>query len=247
MISVGEGAAASVRANRRVDLSQLDDSHLVDLARRNDEEAIRLLIRRHNQLLFRTARSVLRDDSEAEDVVQAGYVKAFTHIAGFRGEAQFSTWLTRIVLNEALSRARRRRPTIGLEALELAAARASAEIIQFPMVTPSTDPENEMSRGEVRAILERAVDELPQAFRSVFVLRDVQGLSVDETAEQLALKPETVRTRLHRARKMLRLAIESRLAGAFSSLFPFDGARCAHMADRVLGALRTTTGPTGRR
>jgi len=235
-------SGASTHLRRYTDLTHLDDVRLVEFARQGDEEAIRQLIKRHNQLLFRTARSVLRDDGEAEDVVQAGYVKAFTHIASFRGEAQFSTWLTRIVLNEALSRARRLRPTTDLDALELGTVRASAEIIQFPTLTPPADPENEMSRAEVRAILERAVDELPRTFRSVFVLRDVQGLSVEETAEQLALKPQTVRTRLHRARKMLRQAIESRLADAFSSLFPFDGARCTHMADRVLEALRQTPG-----
>jgi RNA polymerase sigma-70 factor (ECF subfamily) len=221
----------------RAGLADADDDQLVDLARQRDETAVRLLIKRHNQRLFRTARSVVRNDAEAEDVVQAAYVKAFTHLDGFRGEAQFSTWLTRITLNEAIARLRRRRPTTDIETLDRSDARSSAEIIQFPSMTPMLDPETEMSRGEVREILERAVDELPQGFRSVFVLRDVHGLSIEETASQLALKPETVRTRLHRARKMLRLAIETRLAGAFSSLFPFDGARCANMADRVLGEL----------
>lgn len=224
----------------RTKLAAADDDHLVGLARQRDEAAVRLLIKRHNQRLFRTARSVVRDDAEAEDVVQAAYVKAFTHLDGFRGDAQFSTWLTRIALNEAIARLRRRRPTTDIDALDRGDVRMSAEIIQFPTITPTLDPETEMSRGEVREILERAVDELPQGFRSVFVLRDVHGLSIEETASQLALKPETVRTRLHRARKMLRLAIETQLAGAFSSLFPFDGARCAHMADRVLDELRAT-------
>lgn len=223
-------------------LADADDEYLVELARQRDEAAVRELIRRHNQRLFRTARSVVRNDAEAEDVVQAAYVKAFTHLDGFRGEAQFSTWLTRIALNEAIARLRRRRPTTDIEALDRIDARSSAEIIQFPSITPTLDPETEMARGEVREILERAVDELPQGFRSVFVLRDVHGLSIEETANQLALKPETVRTRLHRARKMLRLAIETQMAGAFSSLFPFDGARCAHMADRVLGELRSAAG-----
>lgn len=220
------------------DLNEADDDELVGLARRQDENAVRVLIKRHNQRLFRAARSVVRNDSEAEDVVQAAYVKAFTQLDGFRGEAQFSTWLTRIAINEAIARLRRRRLTTDLDALDRQDVRGSAEIIQFPSMTPILDPETEMSRGQVREILEHAVDELPQGFRSVFVLRDVQGLSIEETASQLALKPETVRTRLHRARKMLRLAIEARLAGAFSSLFPFDGARCANMADRVLGDLR---------
>lgn len=223
-------------------LAEADDEHLVELARQRDEAAVRLLIKRHNQRLFRTARSIVRNDAEAEDVVQAAYVKAFTHLDGFRGEAQFSTWLTRIALNEAIARLRRRRATTNIDALDRIDTRSSAEIIQFPSITPTPDPETEMARGEVREILERAVDELPQGFRSVFVLRDVHGLSIEETASQLALKPETVRTRLHRARKMLRLAIEARLAGAFSSLFPFDGARCANMADRVLNELRSAPG-----
>lgn len=223
-------------SGRRTDLALIEDEQLVDLARAGNEDAIRTLVRRHNQLLFRTARSVVRNDAEAEDVVQAAYVKAFTHLEGFRGEARFSTWLTRIAINEAISRLRGRKRTVDLDQIDNEAARGGAQVIQFP--TSAVDPENEASRREVRAILERAVDALPVGFRQVFVLREIQGLSTEETAEELAIKPETVKTRLHRARRMLRGGIEQQLSGAFSALFPFDGARCVSMADRVVESCR---------
>lgn len=196
-------------------LDVLDDVALVGMARHGDEFAIRALIKRHNQRLFRTARAVMRDDGEAEDVVQASYVAAFTQLEHFRGEAQFSTWLTRIALNEALGR-RRRRPTIGLEHI----AAAAGQIIPFPGAQPPIDPESEMSRVQVRQILEQAIDGLPASFRAVFVLRDVEGMSIAETAALLALRPETVSTRLHRARALLRRSLEQQFSGAFSSLFP---------------------------
>lgn len=215
------------------DMMSLDDVALVDLARSRHEQAIRTLIQRHNQRLFRTARAILRSDSDAEDVVQASYVKAFTHLEGFRGDAAFSTWLTRIALNEALGRVRARRPTVGVDHIEMQQTKTGRELVFFPMV-PAIDPEAEMSRQEIRTLLERVVDELPDPFRAVFVLRDVEGLSIDETASHLDIKPETVRTRQYRARRLLRTAIEQQARGTFASLFPFDGARCVSMADRVM-------------
>jgi RNA polymerase sigma-70 factor (ECF subfamily) len=173
-------------------------------------------------------------------VVQASYVKAFTHLESFRGDAQLSTWLTRIALNEALGRVRLQRPTTGIEQIDIESHRAGAQVIAFPTIQAPLDPETEMSRMEVRHLLEQAVDELPAPFRTVFVLRDIEGLSIEETALQLALKPETVKTRLHRARRLLRTAIEAQMSGAFASLFPFDGARCVGMADRVLAQLGTS-------
>lgn len=219
------------------DEPELDDDALVDRARARDEAAIRLLIRRYNQRLFRAARAIVRNDAEAEDVVQQSYVNAFSHLEGFRGDARFSTWLTRIAVNEATGRLRGRKPTTGLEVLDTA---ASAEIIAFPFVKSDPDPEAEMSRSEIRDLLKQTVDTLPPAFRAVFVLRDVEELSIEETAEQLSIKPETVKTRLHRARKLMREAIAERLNGSFATLFPFDGARCVHMADRVIGQLRAS-------
>lgn len=224
------------QVRRHPDQSSLSDNALVDLARDRDEQSIRTLIQRHNQRLFRAARSILRSDSEAEDVVQASYVNAFTHLDGFRGDAAFSTWLTRIALNEALGRVRAQRPSVGIEHIEKQQTQAGGEVIPFPMGSVA-DPETEMSRSEIRTLLERAVDELPPPFRAVFVLRDVQGLDVEETARHLDLKPETVRTRLHRARRLLRTSIERQARGSFASLFPFDGARCVSMADRVMQKL----------
>jgi RNA polymerase sigma-70 factor (ECF subfamily) len=221
-------ATATVQRN----LQALADETLMRLAAQGDEGAIRLLIRRHNRRLFRVARAVLRDDAEAEDVVQETYVRAFSHLASFRGEARLSTWLTRIALNEALGRARRRRPTVELSDTELREGR----VLMFPLAIP-TSPESETARSHVRHVLEDAVDALPDPFRVVFILRDVEGMDTEETASQLSIRPETVKTRLHRARRMLRTAIEKRLSATFSELFPFDGERCAHMADRVIEGL----------
>jgi RNA polymerase sigma-70 factor (ECF subfamily) len=218
-------------------MAELPDGDLVVHARTGDEQAVRTIIRRHNQRLFRSARAIVRNDAEAEDVVQATYVHAFTHLAAFRGEAQLSTWLTRIALNEALGRLRRRRPTTGLEDIDMQVKPEHGEVLQFPSLSVA-DPEAELSRSEARRLLENAVDGLPDDFRSIFVLRDVEGMSTEEAAAHLGIKPETAKTRLHRARKMMRLAIEKQLAGTFSSLFPFDGARCVAMADRVVAQLR---------
>ncbi|MBB2676802.1 UNVERIFIED_ORG: RNA polymerase sigma-70 factor (ECF subfamily) [Rhizobium esperanzae] len=221
-------------------LSALADADLLPLAKIGDEVAIRAIIQRHNQRLFRTARAVIRNDAEAEDVVQASYIKAFASLSAFRGEAELSTWLTRITLNEALGRVRAQKNTTGLE-IDMQATSAGGQVVQFPSSLSATDPETELSRSQARQLLEQAVDELPDDFRAIFVLRDVEGMSTDEAASYLGIRPETAKTRLHRARKMMRQSIEKRLSGAFSALFPFDGARCAFMADRVVAALRQTS------
>jgi RNA polymerase sigma-70 factor (ECF subfamily) len=226
-----------LNAARQRDLTDTPDGTLVAQALAHEEAAVREIVRRYNQRLFRAARSIIRNDADAEDVVQAAYVQAFTHLGSFRAEAQLSTWLTRIVINEAIGRLRRAKPTTGLEQVELEQA-TSAQIIQFPLLQTNPDPETAMSRQEIRALLEQAVDALPEHFRAVFVLRDVEGLSAEETAAQLMIRPETVNTRLFRARRLLRTAIEEQLAPAFSGLFPFDGERCVHMADRVVTELR---------
>jgi RNA polymerase sigma-70 factor (ECF subfamily) len=232
--------APSATAGRRdVETVALSATQLVDLAREGSENAIRMIIQRYNQRLFRTARAIVRNDAEAEDVVQAAYVQAFTHLASFRGEAQLSTWLTRIALNEALGRIRRQRKTTGLEDIDMQLNDHGGQVLQFPISPSVSDPETELSRSQVRTLLEHAVDGLPVDFRAVFVLRDVEGMSTEETATHLDIRIETVKTRLHRARKLMRAAIESQLAGAFSALFPFDGARCASMADRVISALQS--------
>jgi RNA polymerase sigma-70 factor (ECF subfamily) len=234
--------APTVTAKRKnVEAFALTDTQLVDLARTGDETAIRMIIQRYNQRLFRTARAIIRNDAEAEDIVQATYVQAFTHLASFRGEAQLSTWLTRIIVNEALGRIRRQRKTAGLEEIDMQMKNHGGQVLQFPMSPSASDPETELSRSQARILLEHAVDGLPVDFRAVFVLRDVEGMSTEETATHLDIRIDTVKTRLHRARKLMRAAIETQLAGAFSALFPFDGARCSSMADRVIVALQSRT------
>ncbi|MBY3364988.1 RNA polymerase sigma factor [Rhizobium laguerreae] len=228
-------------ARHRPQISILSDADLVPLAKMGDEPAIRTIVQRHNQRLFRTARAIIRNDAEAEDVVQAAYVKAFTNLATFRGDAQLSTWLTRITLNEALGRVRARKNTTGLGEIDMQTMAPGGEVLQFPSSLSATDPEIELARSQARHLLENAVDELPDDFRAVFVLRDIEGMSTDEAASYLGIRPETAKTRLHRARKMMRQSIEKQLSGAFSALFPFDGARCAFMADRVVAALRHKT------
>ncbi len=221
-----------------VELDHLSDGELVDLARRGGENAIRVLIKRNNQRLFRVARSVVRNDAEAEDVVQEAYVKAFTRLDGFKGDAAFSTWLTRIALNEALGRMRKRRPVAGIEEIDVAAAANGGRVIMFPTSLTPPDADAETARSQARELLEDAIDELPQMFRIVFILRDVEELSVEETSQQLSLRPETVKTRLFRARRLMRAAIEKRLTAGFAELYPFNGWRCESMADRVVQRLR---------
>ena len=197
---------------QRVAVESLTDEDLVSLARGRDEAGVRAITKRYNRRLFRIARSILRDDSEAEDVVQETYVRAFTGLDMFRGDAAFGTWITRIAMNEALGRLRRRRPTVDWETYGV--NRNQAEIIHFPASAASSDPETNMAQGEIRAVLEQAIDELPDAFRAVFVARIVEGMSVEGTADLFGLQPATVKTRLHRARLQLR----ERLAAYFTEL-----------------------------
>jgi RNA polymerase sigma-70 factor (ECF subfamily) len=220
------------------DLESESDRQLVDAARQGSETAIRALVRRNNKRLFRVARSIVASNEEAEDVVQETYFRAFTKLDLFRGESLFSTWITRIALNEALGRVRQRRSTAELSVLDSSAGLAS--VIRLPTSLAPEAADAELGRRQVRDLLERIIDDLPEAFRTVFILRDVEEMSTEETAYQLSLKPETVKTRLHRARRLVRAAVEKRLSAGFSDLFPFDGVRCVRMADRVVERLRAS-------
>ena len=176
------------------------DAGLVEQVRRGEPLAFCAMMRRYNQPLFRVARAIMADDAEAEDVVQESYARAFAAIDGFLGEAGPGTWLTRIVINESRGRLRRRRPQVDLDQVEQSQA-AGALILGFPGGKLVDDPEADAARAEVRLLLERAVDELPEPFRLVFILRDIEGRSVEEVAGLLDIRAETVRTRLHHARK----------------------------------------------
>ena len=228
---------SNAEAKHPVDLSSLSDGELVELARRRVPEALRFIIARHNRRLYRVARSILRDSHEAEDVVQEVYVRAFTALDSFRGEASVGTWLTRIALNEALTRVRRQKPTVDLTVLDSPNQPQAMQIIPFPLMSSDPDPETAAARRQVARLLENAIDDLPEPFRTVFVMRDIEELSVEETATLLGLRPETVRTRLHRARTQLRSALKVQLASALSDAFPFAGHRCARLAKSVLGRL----------
>jgi RNA polymerase sigma-70 factor (ECF subfamily) len=225
-----------IGAHSQAELDALDDTALVELARQRNELAVRTLTRRYNRRLFRLTRSILHNNAEAEDVVQETWVRAFAGLDGFRREAAFATWLTRIAINEALGRKRRQRPTIDWETYS--ENKREAEIIQFPVSAMTGDPERTMARSEIREVLERSIDELPETFRGVFVARLVEGMSVEETAELFGLKPETVKTRLHRARTLLRDALDRQLGSALTETFPFDGAFCERMTERVIQRLK---------
>lgn len=212
------------------------EAELVRRALQRDEAAIRAIIQVHNRRLYRVARSIVRDDSEAEDVLQESYFRAFSAIADFRGESSLTTWLTRIVLNEALQRARRR---IDVPATpETLAADRLADIIPFPLSGQNlVDPERATSQREICRLLEQAIDKLPEEFRTVLIARAIEGLSIEDTAELYDIRPETVKTRLHRARKLLKSSLEEHLGSFFSDVFPFDGARCERLTNAVVSRL----------
>ena len=219
-----------------VDFAALDDAALVALARSGRREAFRQVMQRCNRRLFRVARSVVHDDAEAEDVVQEAYVAAFEHLGDFRGEASLATWLTRIVLNEANGRLRARKPTVEIGHVE-ALQREGGRVIEFPSRFGSEDPAARAARSEIRDMLEKAIDALPESFRLVFVMRELEECSVEDTAASLGLKPETVKTRLHRARRLLRAELNDALASTMTDAFPFLGARCDRMTDAVLARI----------
>ncbi|MEQ8815112.1 MAG: RNA polymerase sigma factor [Thalassobaculum sp.] len=214
----------------------LDEAELVARARRGDREAFRVIVQRSNQRLFRVARGIVRDDGIAEDVLQEVYAKALTGLDGYRGEAALQTWLTRITLNEARGRLRRRRETESLEAVERTEGRFG-RVVAFPSGAAMDNPEADLARAQIHRLIEHAVDTLPEAFRLVFILRDVHGCSVQETAAALDLQPATVRTRLHRARGQLRAALDGTVASALQGAFPFLGSRCLRTTGAVLERL----------
>lgn len=210
-----------------------DEAELVRRAVLKDEDAVRTIIQANNRRLYRVARSIVRDDGEAEDVLQEAYLQAFRALDRFRGDSSLSTWLTRIVANEALRRLRKRSSQPNVEMLS-----ASAQIIPFPLSGhQSGDPERDMAQRELCQLVERAIDELPQEFRTVLIARALEGMSVEDTAESLGIRPETVKTRLHRARRLLKNALAEHIGPLFSDVFPFDGRRCARITDAVVRRL----------
>ncbi|MER8412232.1 MULTISPECIES: RNA polymerase sigma factor [unclassified Mesorhizobium] len=206
------------------------EMQLVRRALARDGDAFRTIIKTHNQRLYRVARGVVRNDSEAEDIVQEAYVKAFAHLDAFRGDSSLATWLSRIVINEALGRLRNRRRTVAL--LE----NPQAEIIRFPL-NPSDDPERTMAQRQILQLVEQATDSLPDVYRTVFVARVIEGLSIEETADLLGVRPQTVKTRLHRARALVRKALDDQIGPVLLDAFPFAGRRCERLTSAVMRRL----------
>lgn len=218
----------------------------LDLARRigqRDHAAFEALMRRYNTRLFRTARAILKHDAEAEDAVQDAYLDAYRHIGDFRGGAQLGTWLVRIVVNQSLMRLRKRKRERVVLPFGSPHSRIADDAALDVPDRKGESPSNAALRSEIRRTLERRIDELPAAFRTVFVLREVEEMTVDETAECLGVPPATVRTRLFRARALLREALAREVDIATGDVFGFAGARCDRIVARVLaGAVEMDRG-----
>ena len=221
-------------AVRKANLAALDDAQLVRRGLQRDGDAFATIMQRHNQRLYRIARSVLRNSVDAEDAVQEAYVAAFTHLATYRRESPLVAWLSRIVMNEALGRLRRKPAATDFAPLE---AVPEAEIIQFPSSATNEDPERTMAQRQILQLVENATDALPEVYRVVFVTRVIEGMSVEETADLLRIKSETVKTRLHRARQLLREQLNKQIGPIMMDAFPFAGRRCERLTAGVLERL----------
>ena len=216
----------------------MTDAEIVQRIAGGDDHAFTLLMRRHNQKMYRTARSILRDDAEAEDAVQAAYLLAYRAMDTFRGDARLSTWLIRIVVNEAVARMRKRSHSAKIIQLsddtghDEATAEAQMDESTFPR------PEEAAMRSEARRLLEAKIDALPDAFRTVFVLRAVEEMSVEEAATSLGISQVTVRTRYFRAKSLLREALAREIDFAFEEAFAFAGERCNRIVANVWAQLK---------
>ncbi len=211
---------------------ELTDEMIVERIRIGDTALYEILMRRHNQRLYRTVRAILREDRDVEDVMQQAYVDAYQHLDQFRGAARFSTWLTRIAVNRAIrnSQGMARGPE-----LVTPAGDPDHTLAQTP--TSAIDPEHATYGHELKVVLESLIEQLPEPFRIVFVLREVEGLSTLETAQCLDLNDDTVKTRLHRAKRLLRDQLDRRLGPVAGSVYQFHLSRCDRVVASVVGML----------
>jgi RNA polymerase sigma-70 factor, ECF subfamily len=211
----------------------IPDLELVGRIRAGESQLYELLMRRYNQRLYRTVRSVVTDDLEAEDVLQEAWVRAYEHLDQFSGRAQFATWVTRIAFYEALARNRKNKRWAPLED-------QAGEIMPeaVPRLTNVATPETQAIQSQLDQLLQNAIDALPDTYRSVFMLRDVELLSTTETAECLGLSEEAVKTRLHRARALLRRELQARMGPSLTVAHSFLGARCDRIVELVLKRIR---------
>lgn len=204
------------------------DEQIVERVLAGEIALYEILMRRYNQRLYRVAVSILRNDTEAEDVMQEAYVRAYTHLKQFAGESKFSTWLTKIAAHEALSRLRKRGRTEDLDLILETNVHVMANVHKT-----TRDPETQAYDEELKVVMERAIAALPDTYRSVFVLRAVEGLNVAETAACLDLSPEAVKTRFHRGRSLLRQDLHRRAGVTTAQAFPFHLSRCDYIVEAV--------------
>ena len=213
-----------------LDSAESRDEDIIQQVLDGNTAMFELLMRRYNERVYRAARAIVRDEEEAEDVMQQAYVNAYTHLRQFNGTSKFSTWLTRIAINEALARVRRRS---GYQTFDDDHQDASA----FAPPDPKGDPERQAFTGELRGLLEWAIDTLPDGMREVFMLREVEGLSTFEVAEALGVSEDVVKTRLSRGRAALRRVLLERTGASAAEAFRFYRPRCDRVVARVLAQL----------
>jgi RNA polymerase sigma-70 factor (ECF subfamily) len=218
--------------------SKVDDFALVNRVRAGDLAAFELIMRRHNQRLYRLARGILRNASEAEDSVQEAYVRSFEKLNDFVGPDGFASWLGQIVVNEALGRLRRQARVVSLEDYADESDTGRRKSPGAMMKSQEIDPERLAASGELRRLIEKAIDALPDDFRTVFIMRAVEGMSVIETAAYLDVRQETVKTRFHRAKKQIQESLGAQCDALMPSVFGFAGQRCDRIVDVVLTRLR---------
>lgn len=210
---------------------QMSDEDIVQLVVAGDAARFEILMRRHNQRIYRAVRAVLRSDEEVEDVMQQAYLNAYTHLHQFHASAQFSTWLTRIAVNEALARRRKAGNTFG----------DGGDTVMLNLVDTTTrDPEQQAAASELRKVMEEEVAALPDTFRLAFMMREVEGLSTAETASVLAISEDLVKTRLHRARTMLRENLYRRAGVGMDTIFAFGNSRCDSVVASVMSQISTS-------
>jgi len=210
----------------------MTDGEIVKRVRAGDRALFEILMRRHNQRVYRVARAVVNDERDVEDVMQQAYINAFTHLAQFEERSQFSTWLTRIVLHEAFNRRRKAQRSESRGATESQLDEGGGDYMDT-FESPAADPERQAYAQELTRVLETAVDSLPETYRTVFMLRDIEGLTTSETGEGLGIGAEAVKTRLHRARVMIRRAVTAQIGEVAPGTFQFHAPRC----DRVVAAV----------